>query len=117
MLHWIRCPHPEIGSVREKAWWDQSPTADELVINEADVDLAKGLAVVEQVELPTGHSIECRDQFRDRITMSRFNDDIHFAVSPISISGMTPRMLAGYRRICWMRYCPGTSQRGSMYPP
>src|SRR6266436_7531265 len=58
VLHRVRSPHPEVGLIREETWRDQAPTADELTVDEAGVDLAKGLAVVEQVELPTIYSIE-----------------------------------------------------------
>lgn len=59
-------PHPEIGLVREEGWWNQPPAADELPINKAGVDLAEGLAVVEDLRFSLGEwAIEDRDHSGD----------------------------------------------------
>lgn len=50
----FRCPHPEVRLARKERRWYQAPTADELVIDKAGVDLAKGLTVVEDVGIVSG---------------------------------------------------------------
>lgn len=50
----FRCPHPEVRLARKERRRDQAPTADELVIDKAGVDFAKGLAVVKDVGIVSG---------------------------------------------------------------
>jgi hypothetical protein len=105
--------HPEVGLRREESSWDEAHSACFHTIRPPEPydtgttyticvpvnDIGAGIVAEEVPE------IECCDSL---------NCDLRHFVSPITTSGMIPRMLAGTGSSIWKQIWPGTSHRGSI---